>query len=284
MKPSRLILPFASILLLASMASLQAATLHVSPAGNDANPGTAGKPFGTLAKAQSSARSFAGKEAVTVVVHGGTFYLNTPLVLTAADSGSKLAPVHYEAAPNEKPVISGGVELKLKWEPYKDGIMRAQVPAELKTEEIFVNGERQTLARYPNVDPKAQYFDGFAADAFSKERAARWANPAGGYFHAMHPGLWGGFTWVITGKDANGEITKEGGWQNNRGGAVHEKIRFVENLFEELDAPGSSTARPICSISIRPPASIWPRPRSRRPASPISSSCGAASKIRCAAL
>jgi hypothetical protein len=30
----------------------------------------------------------------------------------------------------------------------------------------------------------------------------------------------------------------EGGWQNNRGGAVHQKIRFVENIFEELDAPG----------------------------------------------
>ena len=112
------------------------------------------------------------------------------------------------------------------------------MPEDLQTEEIFVNGERQILARYPNFDPKAQYFDGFAADAISPERAARWADPAGGYFHAMHPALWGDFTWRITGKDAKGEVTKEGGWQNNRGGAVHQKIRFVENIFEELDAPG----------------------------------------------
>ena len=47
--------------------------------------------------------------------------------------------------------------------------------------------------------PKAQYFDGFAADAISPERVARWADPAGGYFHAMHPSLWGDFTWRITG-------------------------------------------------------------------------------------
>lgn len=30
---------------------------------------------------------------------------------------------------------------------------------------ISINGERQILARYPNFDPKANYFDGFSADA-----------------------------------------------------------------------------------------------------------------------
>ena len=45
--------------------------------------------------------------------------------------------------------------------------MQAQVPADLETEEIFINGERQILARYPNFDPSAKYFDGYAADARS---------------------------------------------------------------------------------------------------------------------
>jgi hypothetical protein len=108
----------------------------------------------------------------------------------------------------------------------------------LQTEEIFVNGERQILARYPNFDPKAQYFDGFAADAISPQRAARWSDPVGGYYHAMHPALWGDFTWRITGKETNGQVRLEGGWQNNRGAAAHRQIRFVENIFEELDAPG----------------------------------------------
>jgi hypothetical protein len=108
----------------------------------------------------------------------------------------------------------------------------------LQTEEIFVNGERQILARYPDFDPKAQYFDGFAADAISPGRAARWSDPAGGYYHAMHPALWGDFTWRITGKDTNNQVQLEGGWQNNRGAAAHPKIRFIENIFEELDAPG----------------------------------------------
>ena len=172
-------------------------------------------------------------------LRGGTYYLPEKLVFAAEDSGSQAAPVVYQAYENEQPVISGGVRLgKLEWQPYRDGIVQAKVPDDLQTEEIFVNGERQILARYPNFDPKAQYFDGFAMDAISPQRVARWGDPAGGYFHAMHPALWGDFTWLITGKDPQGGLTKEGGWQNNRGGAAHQKIRFVENIFEELDAPG----------------------------------------------
>ncbi len=161
------------------------------------------------------------------------------LVFTAEDSGTKDAPVVFQNYQGEKPVISGGVRLeKLDWQPYTNGIFQAQVPADLQTEEIFVNGERQILARYPNFDPKAQYFDGFTSGADIKQRAARWADPAGGYLHAMHPALWGDFTWLFTGKDTNGNLTKVGGWQNNRGGGINQGIQFVENIFEELDAPG----------------------------------------------
>ena len=227
-----------SFLLTSPLGSLRAATLHVSPAGDDANPGSDGKPFATLARAQTEARRFSGKETVTVLLHAGTYYLNAPLVFIAADSGTQQAPVSYKAAPGEKPVISGGVKLNLQWTPYKNGIFQAQVPDDLATEELFVDGERQILARYPNFDPHAQYFNGFSADAISKERAARWADPAGGFLHTMHGYLWGGLSWLITGKDANGEITKEGGWQMNRDGGAHQKYRFVENIFEELDAPG----------------------------------------------
>jgi len=224
------------LLLLAALAiPALAQPYYVAPDGNDANPGTQAKPFAGLPRAQQATR----KKSGTVFLRAGTYYLTAPLVFTAEDSGTKETPAVYQAYGNERPVISGGVKLeKLSWAPFRDGIFQAKVPATLATEEIFVNGERQILARYPNFDPAAKYFDGYAADAIAKERAARWADPAGGYFHAMHPALWGDFTWRITGKDEQGEVTKEGGWQNNRGGAVHRTIRFVENIFEELDAPG----------------------------------------------
>ena len=243
--------------LLLPWASLRAAELYVSPTGNDQNPGTSTKPFASLVRARTEARRFAGREPVTVLLHAGTYYLNAPLVFTAADSGTQQAPVRYEAAPGEKPVISGGVKLNLQWTPYQDGIYQARVPEDLVTEELFVNGERQILARYPNFDPGAKFLNGVSSDAISKERVARWADPASGYFHAMHSGHWGGYSWLITGKDANGEITKEGGWQMNRDGEAHKESRFVENIFEELDAPGEwFLNRKTHTLYFYPPAGV----------------------------
>lgn len=230
--------------------AVAAESYFVAPSGNDANPGTLAEPFGSPTRAQRSVREKAG----TVFLRAGTHYLAEPLVFTAQDSGTAAAPVLFRAYENERPrlrrilrrdqqrpVVSGGVKLdRLDWQTGESGVMHARVSENLRTEEIFVNGERQILARYPNFDPTSKYFDGYAADAISKERAGRWADPTGGYFHAMHPSLWGDFTWRNTGKDAAGEVTREGGWQNDRGGAVHRAIRFVENIFEELDAPGAS--------------------------------------------
>ena len=238
MKPN-----IAAALALLSACLCSAQPYFVSPTGDDANPGTLEKPFATLQRAQTAARQKRGD----VFLRGGIHYLAEPLVFTAEDSGTKDAPLVFQNYRNEQAVISGGVRLEnLSWQPSPappahapaTGIYQAAVPADLRTEEIFINGERQILARYPNFDASAQYFDGFAADAVSAQRAARWADPVGGYYHAMHPAFWGDFTWRITGKDAKGEPTLEGGWQNNRGAAAHDKVRFVENLFEELDAPG----------------------------------------------
>lgn len=54
----------------------------------------------------------------------------------------------------------------------------------------------------------------------------------------MHAHLWGGYHYRITGKNENNEVSYEGGWQNNRQMGMHKNHRFVENIFEELDAPG----------------------------------------------
>ena len=231
--------------------SASAATYFVAPDGSDSNPGSLAKPFATLRQAQQAARKIAGKEPVTIEVRAGIYYLPDTLVFEAGDSGSKTAPVVYQAYQNEEPVISGGVRMRnLKWEPYKDlsapghpggqadGIMQAKMPAGFTTDQLFVNGERQPMARYPNFDPTVLHFNGTAADAISPERAARWADPAGGFIHAMHAAEWGGMHYLITGKGPDNKITYVGGWQNNRPSGMHKDHRFVENIFEELDAPG----------------------------------------------
>ncbi|MGJ8643195.1 MAG: right-handed parallel beta-helix repeat-containing protein [Luteolibacter sp.] len=221
-------------------APIFALDLHVSPSGDDANPGSAEKPLASLHKAQELLRSSdkRSKEPVSIILGEGIHYLGKPLILEAADSGSKNAPVTFKAADGKTAVISGGADLgKLDWKPYRDGILMANVPDGTEIDILYVNDETMPMARYPNFDPEAQYFNGIASDAFSKEKAADWANPAGGFMHAMHKAKWGGMHYRITGKDKDGELTHEGGWQNNRPSPPHPDIRFVENIFEELDAP-----------------------------------------------
>ncbi|MBI5383543.1 MAG: PDZ domain-containing protein [Verrucomicrobia bacterium] len=229
-----------SVLLL-SLASLAHADVefHVSPDGNDANPGTRARPFASLHHArQVVARRADRSQPVTVFLAGGTYYLVDTLVFQAADSGTKDAPITYAALPGQTPVVSGGQKLRLTWSPHKDGIMQAAVPPGTTADQLFVNGQRQHMARYPNYDPKAAQFNGSAADAFGAARAARWADPVGGFMHAMHSALWGDMHYLITGKDPDGNLTYVGGWQNNRRSQPHRQFRFVENIFEELDAPG----------------------------------------------
>jgi len=220
--------------------SLPAAEIYVSPDGNDAESGTRGAPLQTLAAARNAVRPLAGKETVTVHVADGVYYLPETLVFTSADSGTVDHPVTYVAENEGQAVLSGGTKLQLTWQPYRDGIFQAATPPGLEIDQLFVDDLRQRMARYPNYDATktTDAYQGYAADAFSKERAARWADPAGGYIHAMHRSRWGGYHYRITGKMPSGEISYEGGWQNNRQMGMHKDYRMVENIFEELDVAG----------------------------------------------
>ncbi|TWT91230.1 sulfatase-like hydrolase/transferase [Neorhodopirellula pilleata] len=219
--------------------STLASDIYVSPSGSDTNQGTQSSPVASLAKAQSLARTFSGIESVTVHVADGVYYLPETIVFEPADSGSDEHPVVYAAEHEGGAVLSGGTKLSLAWQPYRNGIFAAMTPAGLVIDQLFVDGQSQRMARYPNYDASkpTEAYQGFAADAFSIERAAAWADPTGGYIHAMHRSRWGGYHYQITGKDSNGEVTYEGGWQNNRKSGMHNEFRMVENIFEELDAP-----------------------------------------------
>ena len=233
--------------------------IHVAPNGSDNQPGTVASPVATLEAARKLARAQAGKEPISITVADGIYYFDKPLVLTSEDSGSASAQVIYRAEHEGKAILSGGMPLKLQWEPYQNGIYQARTPPGMKFDQLFVNGVRQIMARYPNYDPakKDVPYRGSAADAISPERVAKWADPDGGYIHAMHPSLWGGFDYQITGKDAAGNVTYIGGWQNNRPAGMHDQFRMVENIFEELDAPGEwFHNRKTDTLYFYPPAGV----------------------------
>ncbi|MCM2373448.1 PDZ domain-containing protein [Aporhodopirellula aestuarii] len=239
MNPMKIfVAPF--VLICVSLGVVSAADIYVSPAGSDNNPGTQVAPVVSLEKAKSLAQPLAGKESVTVHVADGVYYLPTTLVFTPDDSGTAEYPVVFAAINEGGAVLSGGSQLDLDWKPFRDGVFMAKTQSGLEIDQLFVNGTNQRMARYPNYDAskKTAAYQGFAADAFSKERAAGWADPTGGFIHAMHKSRWGGYHYQITGKSDDGEVTYEGGWQNNRPSGMHRDFRMVENIFEELDAPG----------------------------------------------
>jgi parallel beta helix pectate lyase-like protein len=228
---------------------LWGAEIYVSPTGSDDAAGTASAPLATLEGARQRVRALRlrAPAPVTVVLRGGTHVLAEPLRLTPEDSGTPGAPVVYRAADGEMVIVSGGRKLNLTWKPYRDGIYQATLAGDASVmDELYLDGRRLRMARYPNFDPKAKYFGGTSPDAVAPDRVKGWSNPAGGFLHALHEGQWGSKHYEITGASADGKLQLRGGWQENRGGGFdpyyrggyHQAFLFVENILEELDAPG----------------------------------------------
>ena len=214
--------------------------LFVAPDGNDNNSGAIDQPLATFEGAQKLVRTFKISNEdvpVTVYFRGGKYYRTQSVIFNSADGGTKLGPIKYMAFPDEEPLVLGGKQLSLNWELFKDGIYKTEVPKGMIFESLFINDEEQVLARYPDYNPNVRIFNGTAEDCISKERVKTWANPTDGYFHVIHKSMWGGFHFRITGKESNDKLAMEGGWQNNRPeNGLHDKLRYVENIFEELDA------------------------------------------------
>ncbi|MDP9148797.1 MAG: hypothetical protein M3O36_02485, partial [Myxococcota bacterium] len=236
--------------------------LFVAVAGNDANAGTRDKPFQSIAAAQSAVRAHPdkGKKPITVTVLPGTYYVGRPIVFTSSDSGTSAAPVTYRGG--RAAILSGGAKLGLTWMPYKNGIMQAAVPAgvsgPLAFDVLFLNGQRQRLARYPNYRAGVVPFGGGAADAVSPTRVAGWAHsPVGGYVHGLHVNSWGSEHYVIKSVDASHNLVLDGPFANARPAGLKSGSQVVENILDELDVPSEwYFDRTAGVLYLMPPAGV----------------------------
>ncbi|MBM3498096.1 MAG: hypothetical protein FJX74_05440, partial [Armatimonadetes bacterium] len=153
----------ACALFLASHSGFADITLYVSPDGNDAWSGTLPEanaartdgPVRSLEVARDLVRALKGggppAEPIRVLLRRGVHNLEAPLLLEPQDSGSEACPITYAAYPAERPLISGGLEVK-GWVKGEEGIWRASLPGgERPLRQLFVNGQRRTLARSPNT-------------------------------------------------------------------------------------------------------------------------------------
>lgn len=216
-------------------------TYYVSSTGADTADGTEDQPFVSLAAAKRAVakeKATGNTNRFEVVVLPGTYFIEEPLVFGPEESGTPDAPYTIKAGEGGEVVLSAGRPLQLDWKDHDGRIQKAHVAEVDSIPGLYAGGKALTRARYPNREEGKLPFGGFAADALARERVAGWEHPAGGYIHAMHSGRWGGMHYRITGKDDTGNLVYEGGWQNNRPSPMHETQRYVENIFEELDAPG----------------------------------------------
>ena len=210
--------------------------IFVAPDGDDYNIGDVSHPVKSIETALLKARNQKNGETV-IYLRDGEYRLDKPLRITDEDN-EMTGALTIAAYPGEHPVVKGSVVLECNWYPYRDGIMQTKIKPGLDIDMLLVNGNIRPMARYPNYDSDAVRFNGTSADATSKSRVKEWKNPAGGFLHAMHVCDWGDFHYRIKGKDSDGNLELEGGWQNNRRIGLSEDNRMVENIFEELDSPG----------------------------------------------
>jgi hypothetical protein len=217
-----------------------ASDIYVSPTGNDGAAGTLAAPLATLTAARDKADQLkATNPPVTIYLRAGTYYLTAPVVFGPANSGTANAPIVYRSYPGEKAIISGGIKLNNPtWTVSSGSIMVTTIGANLKVDQLFLNGQRQVMARYPNYTA-GQRLDGYAADAISATKVGQWANPAEGpgYIRALHNSEWGSVSYIITGKNGTA-VTSTWVGDNNRGSVMNATYRMVENIFEELNAAG----------------------------------------------
>lgn len=229
---------------------LNGQVIYVSTRGNDKWNGSEKKPVASLVRAQELARAYGRDTSVEIVFEDGIYYLPGTVQFTGQDSKDYPATVTLRARHEGKAVISGGQQIRLDWKQEAGNIYVASVPAGMDIDQLYVAGLRQPMARFPNAQPGKQrnVYDTWALDhqvqpnpemdPLQPERIALWKNPEGGYVHAMHTALWGDMHWEIKGKNEDGTLQLEGGWQNNRPSGMHPLYRFVENIKEELDVPG----------------------------------------------
>ena len=250
------------------------ATFYVSTDGNDnwsgrlvaPNQDQIDGPFATLVGARNAIRKLKTEQGlqhpITVMVRGGKYYLDEPVLLGPGDSGSRDHPITYQAYPGEKPILSGGRKVT-GWKLYQGKILVAQLPGskggKWKFRQLFLNGQRQIRARTPDFDPNDPMYGGWAfmkgpaekgsIDAFKYKPGTfqrHWAKASEGeVVFYQEGGQWQSTAPIKSIDESDRVITlTRPGYQYDHP-PYHQPVPFhpnnpfyVANLLEELDQPG----------------------------------------------
>ena len=244
--------------------------LYISTVGSDTASGTSAEkategtsgPFATLQRARDEIRRLKAahslNEGVTVHVRVGVYELPATFTLGAQDSGTEGQPIVYRGYRNERPVLSGGRKI-VGFEPYKGAILKADLTNQslkgVYFRQLYFEGKRQWLARYPNADAAHPvsggwaYADGDPVPIYKDipgenkhtfvQRAGdvrSWSRPEEGEVFVFARYNWWNNLVPIQSVDRQ---TRTITLKSDASYAIRPHDRYyVSNLFEELDAPG----------------------------------------------
>ena len=140
--------------------------------GQDSFDGTFERPMKTIQAALSHIRIlrtvYGNDRTLCMTIRGGTYYLGANATTSSSQIGaialtsndSNLVIENYQ---DERVVLSGGTLLKLQWSVHahtpKGTLMKAPVPQSVDLDqfnELYIDGRRAIVAKYPNGDPSTQ--------------------------------------------------------------------------------------------------------------------------------
>lgn len=244
---------------------------------------------------------------VIVEIPAGRYPLSSTLALTVADGGTDGSPVVWRAAGPGGVILSGGLAVTA-WLPVTDLAIRSRLPASARDQvvtadlravgladfgrieqrgspglELFFNGHRMPLARYPNEGwlliagvpqtgpvrfheglERDKRFDGIPAGrhygriTYPGDRPATWAPSDEIYAQGYWVWDWNdSFQRIQSIAPAQHEITLAEP-HHSYGYAPRQRFRFL-NVLEELDQPGEwYLDRAAGRIYFYPPAPLPP--------------------------
>ncbi|AMV36758.1 right-handed parallel beta-helix repeat-containing protein [Planctomyces sp. SH-PL62] len=151
--------------------------VYVSNRGDDAwsgriadpKPGGGDGPLATLEKARDVVRGLKtlpeAREGIEILIRDGAYPQARTLRFDREDGGSAAAPIVYRAFPGERPIIRGGRAIE-GFAPHEGKVLKADLKAQGFTDlgfrELFFDGVRLPLARYPNFEADNPYGGGWA--------------------------------------------------------------------------------------------------------------------------
>ncbi len=249
-----------------TLAAEPEADLFVSPSGNDQWSGRLDEPnaektdgpLATIHRARQAVRRLKRQEpnrhrAIVVAVRGGTYQLDRPITFGPEDSGTENAPVIYRAYADERPILSGGVQIS-GWKVDDAGRWSVELHdvknGKWSFAQLFVDDQRRFRPRLPKTGyykiakevPPSPKTGGKGHDRFGfleGQLDPGWANLEDVEVMAFHQ--WSASRMRIASIDPKehvvtftGQTRSTGSW----GRYLKDHRFFVANVREALGEPG----------------------------------------------